>query len=323
MTTARSKQVCLEQTLWYHCTTSCVRRAYICGFDALTKRDFSHRRAWIEDRLHLLNNVFCIDIGGYAIMSNHYHVVLRIDVDRATRLTDEEVVQRWSLLYPNNAIVKRYLVGEEFLDDDILLVRSRIIFWRSELASLSRFMAEINQKIALKANREDGCKGKFWEARYDSQAILDDDALLRTLIYVDLNPVRAKMTRTPEASEFTAICRRLKEPECGLIPFDKKPTLCDTQPRVEYCLPITIEDYLSLLDWTGREIRATKRGSIPANAPSIFNRLNYSPQQWLQTQQPTINWQQRALGGLQKIEQYCAALGRHWIWQAEEHTVRR
>ena len=86
-------------------------------------------------------------------------------------------------------------------------------------------------------------------------------------------------------------------------------------------LPITFQDYLNLLDWTGRQLRVTKRGSIAKDAPEIFDRLGYSPAQWLKTQQPTINWRQRALGTASHIKSYCIRLGRNWIWQSEQHAV--
>jgi len=73
MTKARSQQVCLEATPYYHCVSRCVRRAFLCG------EHYEHRRQWVEDKLLALAEVFCIDVAAYAIMSNHYHVVLHIE----------------------------------------------------------------------------------------------------------------------------------------------------------------------------------------------------------------------------------------------------
>lgn len=319
MTTARCQQVCLDVTPWYHCTTRCVRRAFICGIDSLTQRDYNHRRLWIEERILLLGQVFCIDVGAYAIMSNHYHVVVKVDRDFALALTDIEVVQRWLIIYSGNDIAQKFNKGEPLSSDELVSLATHIERWRTELANLSRFMAEINQNIARRANSEDGCKGRFWEARFDSQAVLDYDALLRTMIYVDLNPVRANICKTPELSRHTSVYRRLNAPTTGLLPFAPKDAV---NANLEtFYLPITFEDYLTLLDWTSRQIHVNKRGRIPATTPSIFQRLKYSPEQWMNSQHSIVSWKQKALGSIECIAEYCEKLGRRWIWQAPEHKI--
>ena len=83
MTRPRSELVCVDDTPWYHCVTRCVRRAFPCGEDALTGRSYEHRRAWYAERIKALSGVFAVDLAGYAAMSNHAHVILRIDRDRA------------------------------------------------------------------------------------------------------------------------------------------------------------------------------------------------------------------------------------------------
>jgi hypothetical protein len=124
-------------------------------------------------------------------------------------------------------------------------------------------MRVLNEKIARMANKEDGCTGRFWEGRFKSQALLDEKALLACMAYVDLNPVRAGMAKTPEHSKHTSIKNRVKaatsERRVQGVKA-KQPTRL--QPFVGYPrqpmppgLPFRLKDYLELVDWTGRAIR--------------------------------------------------------------------
>ena len=109
MTRPRSSLISLADTPWYHVVNRCVRRAFLCGRDAVSGQSFEHRRGWIETRIRELASVFTIDVAAYAVMSNHYHVVLRVDADRAAALTDDEVLARWTRLFTGPMLVQRYL----------------------------------------------------------------------------------------------------------------------------------------------------------------------------------------------------------------------
>ena len=99
MTYPRSSIVSVEDTPYYHCIGRCVRRSHLCGEDRLTGRSYEHRRAWILERLRLLTGVFAIDLCAYALMSNHYHLVVRIDVERAQGWSNDEVIARWTRIF--------------------------------------------------------------------------------------------------------------------------------------------------------------------------------------------------------------------------------
>ena len=315
MTIARRKQLRLDITPYYHCVTRCVRRAFICGRDKVTGRDFSHRRDWIEKHLFVLTEVFCIDIAGYAIMSNHYHIVLHVDQERANRLTDVDVVERWHKLYKGPEVVRSYLSGDDLTESELETVKVTISQWREQLSNISRFMGHLNESIARRANKEDKCKGRFWESRFKLQAILDLTALLRTLCYVDLNPVRARIAKTPEKSHYTSVRRRLTKKVSGLMSFTKATRRKLSPNDIGFKeIPIGLEDYLHVLDYTGREIRQGKKGFISSEVPPILERLGYSSSSWVKTQSPPSSRMQRAVGSNESIRTYCEKIGLNWIW---------
>ena len=89
----------------YHCWSRCVQRAFLCGYDPVTERDFDYRRGWIEDLLAYLARVFAIDVGNYSVLSNHLHALLRTRPDLAARWSAEEVALRWKLAWPSSSTV--------------------------------------------------------------------------------------------------------------------------------------------------------------------------------------------------------------------------
>ena len=109
MAKARSRLISLADTPYYHCIARCVRRTYLCGYDKLNQKNFDHRKTWLVERIKFLAAVFCIDIAAYAIMSNHYHLVLRVNTDKAKLLTPDEVLTRWHCLCKPKLIVDRYI----------------------------------------------------------------------------------------------------------------------------------------------------------------------------------------------------------------------
>ena len=209
MTRARQEQISLEATSFYHCYVRCVRRAYLCGDDHISGENFDHRKQWIVSRLRFLSSVYAIDICAYAVMSNHYHVVLHVDSQRAANWSDEEVASRWMQLYKGHILVTRWLQNDDVDEATLDSVKKIITAWRERLSSVSWFMRCINETIARMANEEDGCKGRFWEGRFRSQALLDEAAVLSCMAYVDLDPVRAGMAKDVVDSDFTSIQQRV------------------------------------------------------------------------------------------------------------------
>src|SRR5688572_1399909 len=107
----RKSLVCLEDTPYYHVIARCVRRAWLWGFDAYAGKDYSHRKAWVLERLHLLTDAFAIDLCAYAVMSNHYHLVVHVARARARAWSAGEVVERWNKLFDVPTLIQRWRDG--------------------------------------------------------------------------------------------------------------------------------------------------------------------------------------------------------------------
>ena len=258
----RYRQVSIDNTPYYHCVSRCVRRAFLCGADPVPGFNFEHRRQWIVDRIKLLCSVFGVELCAYAVMSNHYHIVLKINVDQVMQWSDKEVARRWMQIFNGNLLVHQYLMKAELTKADLKFVASTITTWRQRLCDLSWFMRCLNEPIARMANSEDHCTGRFWEGRFKSQALLDERALLACMAYVDLNPIRASMAKTLEDSDYTSVQERINHPGTDYLkPFKE---------QAENSIPFKLNDYLELVDWGGRQVKRNKRGYIPASVPPIL-----------------------------------------------------
>ncbi|WP_460750251.1 transposase, partial [Marinomonas epiphytica] len=147
----RSQQVCVEDTPYYHCVSRCVRRAFLCGEDSTTGVSYEHRRSWVENRLLFLAGIFSIDICAYAVMSNHLHVVLRIDSQTVENWSTMEVIQRWHKLHKGNLFTQQYVKGEPLSNSVMAFVEASANTYRARLADMSWFMRELNEPIARRA----------------------------------------------------------------------------------------------------------------------------------------------------------------------------
>lgn len=279
MTLPRKALVSLADTPYYHCVSRCVRRAYLCGYDQLTSKSFEHRRSWLEFKLLKTADIFAIKLCSYAVMSNHYHVVLHIRPDVSQNWTERDVIKRWHKCFNGTLFSQRFINGESLSESHWKVLRKDIKKWRARLSDISWFMRIVNEAIARQANKEDKCSGRFWEGRFKSQALLDERALLACMAYVDLNPIRACMASIPEESHYTSIRRRIKSLETKSINDQSLESFVGINQDV-VGIPFQLADYLELVDWTGRIIREDKRGHIDKTLPDILARLSLNDDAW-------------------------------------------
>ncbi|GAC13239.1 transposase [Aliiglaciecola lipolytica] len=282
MPIARKLQISLSDTPYYHCVSRCVRRAYLCGEDKVTGKNFEHRRQWVEDRLLFLSTVFAIEVCAYAIMSNHSHVVLHVNTDKIKNWTDKQVCLRWHKLHKGTLLTQKFVNSDELslTAAELNTLRATLSIYRQRLMDISWFMRELNEPIARKANREDHCTGHFWEGRFKSQALLDEHAIAACMVYVDLNPIRANIASSPETSEHTSVKRRILDFKKGKQPPTLMPLIGNpTQPQPPG-LTFDLIDYLSLVDISGRSLQPNKRGSINFDESPILMRLGINESSW-------------------------------------------
>ncbi len=310
MTMARRTVVLENEPGIYHCISRCVRRAFLCGYDSYSGKDYEHRKRWVRNRVRELSGLFGVEVCAYAAMSNHLHLVVKNDPLAVREWSKEEVARRWFRLFPGGRDSKGQparpdpMIVRRFLEDE-----QRVEVCRNRLGNLSWYMRCLNEPIARRANREDKCSGRFWEGRFKCQRLEDEGAVLACMAYVDLNPVRAGLAEVPEASEFTGIFDRIQGSQ-GRALLEKAEALVEEgtpmqeraieqarerSQRDGWLCPIektlgrseqksqrlTLEAYLLLLDWTGRAIKQDKAGAIPEELAGILARMELDREHWV------------------------------------------
>jgi hypothetical protein len=188
------------------------------------------------------------------------------------------------------------------------------------------------------------CWGHFWEGRYKSQLLLDEAALLACTAYVDLNPIRAAMAQTPETSLYTGAKDRIDD----LRTRDDRTQESDHQwersgggKRSGWMSPIEIDEradpighdasesgrrasekgflsislgaYLELLDWTGRQLRSDKRGSIPEHLSPILTRLGLNTSLWCEVVREFGRIFKQVVGTATSRSEEAARRGQRWL----------
>ena len=277
---------------YYHCTSRCVRRSWLCGRDKISGRSFEHRRTWIAKRIQLLARAFAVDLHAFAIMSNHYHIVLHLAPKRPRKWSDEEVVDRWLLRLGQKPSSKAIQLKKR----NLLEHPGKIREIRSRLGSLSWFMRYINEPLARLANEEDECSGRFWEGRFKSVALLDRTALLACMVYVDLNPIRAN-AREKLPSPHTSARDRVTNRRTALVRLDT--------------IGIRNRDYLELLRFTKKN-RGSRDGKRQTTRPKVLEKSSYSTNDWRSWVQAFQHWY-RAYGVGDSTEKYADEIGQQWI----------
>ncbi len=322
MTIPRSQLISYNDTPYYHIISRCVRHSFLCGIDPDTQKNYEHRKQWIEERIRILCSLFSIEVCAYSVMSSHYHLVLKAIPEEANDWSGKDVVKRWMSLFRGPSAVQKYVLGEVLKPNEQEAINVLIHTWRTRLTEISWFMKlcpwmdgiramqeqlpSLNEPVARAANKEEGKEGNFWISRFRSEALLDEEAVLTAMAYVDLNPVRAGIAKTPESSEYTSVKERINpqfnlseaiKSYCGQggfpdhlwcddnpIPIKSLATFSGGETLDSHTAGINfhLKDYLKLVDYSGRIIREDKTGHIDNKTPPILERLEISYKTWFE-----------------------------------------
>lgn len=301
---ARSEIYRPDEIAVVHVMAKTVRSIYLFGTDKLTKTCYDHRRDWIEQQLVHQAKYFGIDLLANAIMSNHFHLVLCSRPDVVKTWDDTEVANRWLHLCPKrkDALGNPKKPTEKELDA-IRTKPEEVKKIRSRLSDISWWMRLVCQKIAQRANYESRETGRFFNGRFKAVRLLDDQAILACMVYVDLNPVRAGLQVTVETSSHTSIIKRIQamnelnkqlaeRSDSHLRPIElKKDENGEVQVVVKTegqkrcsnkgLLPFSSAEYLKLVDATAREQKQGKVGYTPDSLPPLLERIGLDVDTWL------------------------------------------
>jgi hypothetical protein len=298
-----------------HICSRTVRRCFLFGDDPVSGNNFDHRKVWIEDHLQHFAACFGIDLLGFAILSNHFHLILRTRPDIVKSWDDEEVARRWLLICPHRK--DNHGKALKPTDAEIGTISNcpvRLAEIRSRLSNISWWMRLLCQRVAQRANQEDQENGRFFQDRYKAVRLLDEASILACSAYVDLNIIRAGIAETIEQSEHTSVQKRIdswrernnqeetssKSPRPKVESIRENPdsflsplTIDEQRDPIGLCvsqtgarcsdkgyLPISQSDYFQLLDWTARQSVAGKSGTTPAAVAPVLKRLGLAPTAW-------------------------------------------
>lgn len=294
----------------YHCFNRIVRRSFLCGYDPHTGKDYSHRRDWFYQRLKRYSRHFCIDVLAYAVLSNHFHLVLRNRPDLVAKMSDRDVAIAWLHICPlskkNRDGTPKPPTEKEI--QTVLATPGWLEERRRRLSNPSWLIRQLSQYMGIRSNAEDEMQGHFWEDRFGMRRLLDETAVLACMAYVDLNPLRGGCTESLEAYPHVSIGERLRtldnetvDPSHWLAPLELAEE-CDGESsqvvnrmsreeleeainaKSDYplgCLPMGLEEYADLLRWLSCPARKGESSDAMTRTPEAgeltLQRLGFDP----------------------------------------------
>lgn len=186
---------------YYHCMSRCVHGRHL--LDDVSK-EMLRRMMWKVSE-------FCgVDVITYAVMPNHFHVLIRIP--QRVDLDDEEILRRYRLLHPIPSSFQTARI--EVISNWLRNNTPEGIAWRDQqlalMFNLSAFMQLLKQRFSKWYNKTHHLFGVFWAERFKSVLVQFDGRTLQTMAaYIDLNAVRKGLVNDPKDHRFCGYAEAL------------------------------------------------------------------------------------------------------------------
>lgn len=177
--------------------------------------------------LRHLSEIYFVDVISYAFLDNHFHLLVRVLPGKF--FSEDETIIRARKLYPD------------------LVVRGREPdYWKRKFSDISAFVKELKQRFTQWYNKQNKRRGHLWEGRFKSIRIETGKAVVAVSAYIDLNPIRAGITKRIDGYRFTSYAARKALSGGWLLP------LSEVYPELE------LKEYGRLLEEAGKvEIEGT------------------------------------------------------------------
>lgn len=181
----------------YHCVSRTVNKEFLWTTQAQEIFRRQLRKA----------EAFCgVEILAYCIMSNHFHLMVRVVSGRSTQLTDWQLLEKVTEFYTHPKDLPILLAWRQALlsvDPEVRLKARNALLARMD--DLSNFMKLLKQRFSIWFNRTHERWGTHWGERFQSVLVEPSrQAMCMVAAYIALNPVRAGICAKPGDYRFSS-----------------------------------------------------------------------------------------------------------------------
>ena len=297
-------QATKNSNVYYHLTSRCVSQSLNQTQQLAPILNQQRWSRWFENRVFQLANIFAIDIYSYAILNEHYHLIVGLNPQITDSWSDLQVAQKWLRIIPEQSVKEKKNSHQKFRLQAILSAPRLIKKYRKRLGNINWLLRKINEPLIKLINDEYKQESAFFEFRTKSHQLFDETELLMNMVYLDLSKTDKALSNSPE---------------------EKRETIVDATRKRLADRPLSINrtDYALLVKWTQDTLWNNRRNAPPATIQQILLKLNFSVEDWIQPvmlqiehylppvsyldniKTRTTHFRQQCLKGVKSIRRFC------------------